>query len=163
MIVRYFDGVLPSPRAKGAEGKGAQETDWPAFAQQTVEQFARAMERLHLHEAAAAALALIRRIDGYINATEPFKVAKDESRRDELAAILSHCAEALRIASLLLWPLLPKKMEELWKAMGLTIDPRHDTLGDLTQWGPGPGTRFEKVMLFPRIEHPIEVTATQRT
>ncbi len=70
---------------------------------------------------------LAARVDSYINETRPFSIAKaldDEPiaggipNRVWLGAILYHCAEALRIASLFLYPAMPDKMAELWRDWG---------------------------------------------
>ena len=95
------------------------------------------------------------RSDAFINLTEPFKIAKDEARREELSAILYQCIEALRIASLLLWPVLPEKMEHLWSELGMEVDPSCGGLDELAVWGGlAPGTTIAKVALFPRMEQP---------
>src|SRR5262249_34096049 len=43
-------------------------------------------------------LRLVQEIDQFIEATQPFKLARDAARRDEVAAILYQCAETYRIA-----------------------------------------------------------------
>jgi methionyl-tRNA synthetase len=64
-------------------------------------------------------LLLIQEIDQFIEATAPFRLARDPARRDEVASILYQCAETYRIASLWLWPALPQKMEEVWRRLGI--------------------------------------------
>ena len=147
MIGKYFDGNVPS------SGSHIDGWDWPArCAEAKREAFAR-MADLDLAGAIAAAMQLVRDVDGFINATEPFKLAKDDSQRDRLAAILYQCLEAIRIASLLLWCVLPGKMEELWRALRLDIDPARDELEALAEWGGlTEGQPVEKVALFPRVE-----------
>lgn len=160
MMNKYFDGEVPrDPEPQiNADEQGLGGTDWRAVTAETVQTVNDAMERLELAEAVEATLALVRRVDGFINATEPFKLAKDEARRDELAAILYRCAEAVRIASLLLWPVLPSKMEELWRAFGLTISPNDGKLTELAQWGGlQPGTKLERLAMFPRVEQVVEI------
>ena len=113
------------------------------------------MKRLDLSSSISAAIGLVRKIDVFINLTEPFKLAKDESKSGELGAILYQCTEALRIASLLLWPVMPAKIEQLWQAIGLSIDPGADNLHELASWGGlQPGASVEKIALFPRLEAP---------
>ena len=64
----------------------------------------------------------------------------------------------MRIASLLLWCVMPGKMAELWEALGLAIDPAAGGLDSLAQWGGlEPGGAVTKVALFPRIEMPAAV------
>ena len=68
----------------------------------------------------AAALDLVRAVDAFIQQTEPFRLIKQQGQRERVGSILYHAAEALRIASLLLWPVLPNQVSELWQRMGLT-------------------------------------------
>jgi methionyl-tRNA synthetase len=153
MVSKYFDGEVPEDN-----GAAIGDVDWPRVSAETVKIVNEKMERMELAEAVEATLALVRRVDGFINATEPFKLAKDESKRDELAAILYRCAEAVRIASLLLWPVLPSKMEELWRAFGLEITPNDGKLAELAQWsGLQPGTKLQRLAMFPRVEQVVEI------
>ena len=99
MIGKYFDGVVPAD--PGIELAG---WDLAASASEAMDSWRAAMDRFALDRACEAGIGLLRTVDAFINATEPFKVAKDESRRTELEAILARCAEAVRIASLLLAP-----------------------------------------------------------
>ncbi len=154
MINKYFDGSVPSSSPQADE-------QWAGNARACVDRAQRTMEAFDIAGSIEAAMALVRQVDGYINQTEPFKLAKDETRREELSQILYQCAEAVRIASLLLWPVMPHKMAELWTAMELNIDPQAGGLHELTQWGGfKPGTRVQKVALFPRIDSPIETGAS---
>ncbi|HRP63834.1 MAG TPA: methionine--tRNA ligase [Phycisphaerales bacterium] len=154
MMGKYFDGVVPADT-----GTVIADHNWPVIAREAVEKACAATERLALQDAAAAALALVRRVDGFINTTEPFKLAKDESRRTELASILYQCAEAVRIASLLLWPILPSRMEDFWRAIGHRIEPNRGGLRELAAWGGlAAGTKVEKVALFPRVEAAMTTT-----
>jgi methionyl-tRNA synthetase len=108
----------------------------------------------------AKGVELVRRIDAYIEATQPFKLAKQAGRKREVAAILYECAETFRIASLWLWPAMPGKMEEVWRRLGL--GEYGDTLrergrGRLEAWcgwgGLPAGTQLDKgPPLFPRYD-----------
>ena len=155
MIVKYFDGAVPIEQSETVPT--SMRVDWPSVSSQVVKDASAAMEKFDLSGAAAAPMSLIRRVDAYINATEPFKVAKDESRTAELGTILYQCMESVRIASLLLWPVLPGKMEELWTALGCAAatNPSAGKLNDLARWGGmKSGTKLQKVALFPRVEAP---------
>jgi methionyl-tRNA synthetase len=152
MIGKYFGGQVPGEAPAGSRLTVADH-DWPALCAEAVSAAAAAMERLDLPGAAAAALGLIRKVDSFINRTEPYQMAKDDSRRDELSAILYQCLEAVRIASLLLWALIPGKVEQLWGALGLSIAPREGRLHELAAWGGlAPGSTVQKVALFPRVQ-----------
>jgi methionyl-tRNA synthetase len=97
-------------------------------------------------------MSLLREVDAFINRTEPFKVAKDPARRDELASILAQCAEAVRIAGVMMSPYLPAKMGELDAALaqGSTAAA---PFASRVAWGVlAPGTELSKCALFPRVE-----------
>lgn len=150
MIAKYFDGKAPDPAGVTAHAG----YDWPALASAAWESGMEKAGALDLSGALQEGLGLLRRVDGYINATEPFKVAKDESRRGELGAILYHCAEAIRAASLLLWPAMPGKIEELWRRWSCPVRVGVDRWSELARWGVlSPGAVIEKgEALFPRAD-----------
>ena len=150
MIAKSFDGKAPDPRGVTAHAGH----DWPALAAEAVSASDACLRAHDLAGAVQHGVALTRRVDGYINATEPFKIAKDPARRDELAAILYHCAEAIRVASLLLWPAMPAKIEDLWRRWSCPVRVGVDRVDHLAQWGGlRPGSAIEKGdALFPRAD-----------
>lgn len=160
MIGKYFDAVIPPEAAtdeRSEEVAGRSTTiagfDFPRLAADAVSRHARAMERFDLAGAVFEAMGLIRKVDAYINATEPFKLAKDPNNKPQLGSILYQCAESVRIASLLLAPVIQNRMADLWTALGLSIDPRRGGLSTLTRWGGlRPGAKVAKVALYPRVD-----------
>ncbi len=143
MVGKYFDGAMPEDAVNGGE--------WPARCAQAVAAWTAAIDELDLVAAANAPMALLRDVDAFINRTEPFKVAKDPARIGELASILAQCAEAVRIAGVLLEPFLPGKMAELDAALG-TPGGNARTFAQRTAWGAiAPGTKLAKCALFPRV------------
>jgi methionyl-tRNA synthetase len=61
-------------------------------------QVLKSIDSFDLPGAAEAALDLLRAVDAYIGATEPFQLAKQPGKAAELAAILYQCIEAIRIS-----------------------------------------------------------------
>ncbi len=120
--------------------------------------------RFNLREALARGTALVTEVDGYINTHRPFQIAKDMTEhaelRTDLGLVLYQCAEAVRIASLLLYPALPNKMGELWRHWHCSPlqDPDDPNSGfvapldELAEWGGEyslkPGQRIDK---FPAL------------
>jgi methionyl-tRNA synthetase len=144
MIGKYFDGTMPEDAQRGGE--------WPARCASAVADWTRAIDELDLVAAANAPMSLLREVDAFINRTEPFKVAKDPARRAELASILAQCAEAVRIAGVLLTPFLPAKMGELDAALA-QAGGAGTAFAARTAWGGlAPGTVLAKCALFPRVE-----------
>jgi len=145
MIAKYFGGSVPDP--KGTDTLVDGEYDWPLIIKATVDQALEYFDDLALDQAAKLGIDLASKVDGYINVTEPFRLAKkldeDPGNTDKLAAILYHCAEALRVATLLLSPAMPEKMAELWRTWSCEIltDPADANSGfvaplaELAAWG----------------------------
>ena len=153
MINRYCQGKVPSPDTKAEPNRCHQA------AEEFSARYAAAMNTLQLADAAAAGIDLVRAIDAYIEQTQPFKLAKDPSRSRDVATVLYNCAEAMRIGSLLLWPILPTKIEQLWQRIGCGdyADALKANRGDFDQWRQWgqmqPGTAISHDDgLFPRQE-----------
>ncbi|MFK7961877.1 MAG: methionine--tRNA ligase [Phycisphaerales bacterium] len=151
MITKYYDGVVPSEVVDG-ERMVVADHNWPVLVEDAVARAMSAMERFEPAVAVQEGMALVRVVDAFINDTAPFKIAKDETRRDELGAILYQCIEALRIANLLLEPVLPERSAEFLAAIGCE-PPAGGTFASLCGWGGlKPGTTVQKVALYPRVE-----------
>ena len=140
MTARYFEGKTPAP-ASGPDPL-AQEVA------RLVADHARAMDALKLGEAAQAALSIVAAVDLHIESTQPFKMAKDPALLPRVGEVLYRCAEALRIASVLLWPVMPGKCAEVWRRMGLGYaqrleagPPSADSTSCWTQWTAWGGLR----------------------
>jgi methionyl-tRNA synthetase len=146
MIAKYFEGKVP------AAGRGpATSFDWPAITSRAAGAAASAADSIDLAPALGQGVEVVRQVDGYINATEPFKLAKqieaDPGKREALAGILYNCAEGVRVASLLFAPAMPGRMAELWKRWNCAPRARA-SLAELCTWGGEhalqPGTAVEK-------------------
>jgi methionyl-tRNA synthetase len=94
--------------------------------------------------------ALVDATNRFIDVTEPFKLAKDPSRRDRLGAILYVCAEAVRLILAYLAPIMPASAAAGLAQLGL--GPEAINLVEAGRWGALPaGTRTGKAVgLFPR-------------
>jgi methionyl-tRNA synthetase len=126
MIDKYFGGKTPDAQGvltfEGSNGDAHSAFNWPNIVGAGKKSALAASERLELGHLVGAGAQLVREVDRYINVRTPFKLAKtvetNPKAKDELAAILYQCAEALRIASLFLSPAMPGKMGQLWAAWG---------------------------------------------
>lgn len=154
MINKYFDGKCPEAAVKVETNINYSHT-----AEEILGKYIAAGNVLDLSNAADAALSLVRAVDGYIEETSPFKLAKDESKLPEVATILYNCIEALRIASVLLWPYIPDQSEVFWERIGCseyatTLDNGVGELNKWCHWGQlQPGTDIQKGdALFPRYQ-----------
>jgi methionyl-tRNA synthetase len=145
MIGRYFDGTVAEP---GLTLEEAEPVMLSADALNT--RAGSLMDSFQLHAYLEAVMDLVDRTNKFIEATEPFRLAKDESQRDRLASILYTCAEAVRIILLYLCPVMPETCKTGLSALG--NPPEKGPLRQAGAWGQLPvGTNVEKIdPLFPR-------------
>jgi methionyl-tRNA synthetase len=139
MVVKYREGKVPPPPDDGLDRE----------VEATLERFHKAMEALKVHEALAAAMDLAREGNGYVETREPWAQAKDPGQAGELDRTLATLVRTLAVVTSLLYPVMPGKMEELARTLGLEQVPdiesaRKAALEGL-QVAKGPG-------LFPRTE-----------
>ncbi|AWB45120.1 methionine--tRNA ligase [Paenibacillus sp. CAA11] len=154
MLQRYFDGVVPAYRPNLTP----YDADLTETARRTVEKVEEVMERMEFSIALTSIGQLISRTNKYIDETQPWVLAKDEAKREELASVMVHLVEALRIAAILLQPFLTQSPAKIWQQLGIAQ-------GELTAWesaksfGLTPaGTRVEQgEPIFPRLDVAEEV------
>jgi methionyl-tRNA synthetase len=156
MIAKYFDGKVPEPPAETGGVDAELGPTWPKWRAFVAEHSAAAVahaDRVEVDKALAAAMAISNAVDGFINDTAPFKLAKDEANMPQVAAILYQCAEALRVACTLLSPAMPNTMAVAIERLGFTVDAT-DSFEELIEWGRlTPGKHVTKgEALFPRAD-----------
>lgn len=154
MIGKYFDGELPAYRPNVTP----YDAELSELAQQTVRKVEEVMENLEFSVALTTINAFIGRTNKYIDETQPWVLAKDEAKREELASVMVHLAESLRITSILLQPFLTQAPARIWAQLG--IEP-----GELTSWESAKsfglipvGTKLGKgEPIFPRLDADQEI------
>ncbi len=158
MIEKYFGGVLPAAdTASMPISASAGAPSWSAFTAAASDATIKHYAEFELAEASERALSIVRAVDALINETQPFKLAKDPARLPEVARILGACAEGVRIAAVLLSPVMPSKCAEVLAAYGSPLDPA-STLSNAARWGGlKAGTTVAKCAPFMRVEAPVVV------
>ena len=91
------------------------------------------MDRFALEEGAAAAFRIVDAANEYIAETEPWALARDERNASRLSQVLFDVAEALRVAAILLLPIIPKSAAEILRRVGETTPADRLTL-DAAAW-----------------------------
>ncbi len=86
--------------------------------EQAVADYRSAMDRFALHEGAAAAFRLIDGANEFIAATAPWALAKDPESADRLSQVLFDAVEAIRLAAVLLSPIMPGSSREILRRVG---------------------------------------------
>ncbi len=118
-----------------------------------------AYDQLQLTRATAAAWTIISTCNEQIQHREPWKMAKDEARLQELATFLYGVLEAVRIAVVLLSPVIPGKAADCLRALG--VESSELLVPAATEWGAlRAGAPLERpAPLFPRIDQLVENSA----
>ncbi len=80
----------------------------------------------------------IAKIDKFLSDAKPWNLAKEESQRETLEAVLYRATESLRWFCVLLYPVMPQATSEIYTQIGLTddianIDPSGLKYGELKQ------------------------------
>lgn len=168
MVHKYFDGTVPATcngefgfpdgsslqtALKALENAGKAVDDptrtynFQEFINEATTNAIDALAKVDLETMLDSARSIVRYVDDFISYCAPFTLAKQLDTLDDgthaLQSILYSCAEALRIASLLLSSAMPEKMAELWRNWSCNhlTDPNDANspfvapLTELAQWG----------------------------
>ncbi|ENQ3080792.1 methionine--tRNA ligase [Bacillus multifaciens] len=154
MIDKYFDGEIPAYKANETDFDEALVT----FAKDTLQKVEDAMENMEFSVALSTIWQLVSRTNKYIDETQPWVLAKDESNREKLASVMAHLAEMLRQTAILLMPFLTETPGKIFEQIGIT-DEEYKTWNSLSTIGCIPaGTKVVKGQpVFPRLEVEVEV------
>jgi methionyl-tRNA synthetase len=109
---------------------------------------------VRLQPALAAVWDVVARANQYLVEKQPWKLAKDDARRDELGSVLYAAAETLRILAIAIHPIMPSAAARLWKQLGIDQPLGEQRLPVAARWGGlAPGTITTKGdSLFPRLD-----------
>ena len=140
MIGRYRDGVVPE-----AEPAADLAADFDGLTEQVCER----LDAVEVTAALGAIWERVRRLNRYVQDSEPWQLAKDPVNAARLNTILYSVAEGLRVVSLLLHPFVPAAAEKLLTALG-----QEDRSLESARFGAeGGGARIgELAPLFPKVE-----------
>lgn len=152
MMTKYFGGHIPAY----AGDVNPQDQELRSLAGFTIDRYEQAFEDLKITDAFIAVFELISRANKYIDETMPWALAKDETKKKELASVMSHLANVLWIAGVMLQPVLVHAPKALFTQLGV---PEHlqqydqirsfGALGDVDVCKGNP--------LFPRLDPAVEV------
>ncbi len=116
MTIKYFDGVVPTPA--GEEGTDAELKAAVAHA---VEASKAAFGSFRIADGLAEIFTMLRRANKYIDETMPWALAKDESQRARLATVLYNLLETIRVAAVLLTPMLPSTADRIFAELATDV------------------------------------------
>ncbi|MGG1289995.1 methionine--tRNA ligase [Bacillus smithii] len=155
MINKYFDGRIPA--YKGSESE--YERQLLEANKETVEKYEEAMENMQFSVALTVVWQLISRTNKFIDETQPWILAKEEDKREELASVMVHLAESLRRVAVLLKPFLTTAPKKIFEQLNLSTE-QFTSWESLETFGVIPdGTKVVEKgePIFPRLDIDEEV------
>jgi methionyl-tRNA synthetase len=136
----------------------------PGVVEQAVARYRTAMDVLALHEGAAAAFQIVDAANEYIAETAPWALARDPASADRLSGVLFDVAEAVRVAAVLLLPVMPSSCAAILRRVGERTPPAELRLDQDARWRvEGEREMVKGPALWPRSEAAAESRATAAT
>ena len=145
MVNKYFDGVVTNTKVVDDI-----DNDFINMAVNLKDKVDEQMEELRVADSLDSIFELYRRCNKYIDETEPWVLAKDESKLDRLNTVLYNLIEAIRFGTVLLNAYLPDTSEKIFEQLNTNYT-TYDTLDKFGYYKSGNKVRKTEV-LFKRIE-----------
>ena len=156
MAQKYFEGKL----AVGGEC-AELDCELKRLADEVVKNYATQMDSYQFSVALNEAFRLINRANKYIDETTPWILAKSEETMPRLLTVLKNLCECIRIAAILITPVMPTTAEAIFNQLNVpaearTWDARCYCSASETQWN-----TTVAAPLFPRIDMEKELAALE--
>lgn len=155
MINKYFDGIIPT--------ENLQSTEFDAALKEQAEsvriKYEESMEKMQFSVVLADIWTLVSRTNKYIDETQPWVLAKEESDKPKLGAVMRNLAESLHQIAVMLQPFMTSTPKQIIEQLGLddkflaweTIETFGNTI-------PANIKVVEKgIPIFPRLESEVEI------
>jgi methionyl-tRNA synthetase len=143
MIKQYRQGLIP-------QGGESPISD---VAGATIAAAIEAFDNFEFSRGLEQVWSMLGAVDKYIVEQAPWKLVKQADAQDQLSTTLYTAAEALRIATVLLYPVIPDSAEKIWGQLGMTSKLEDVQLSGLA-WGQlEAGQKIGEISgVFPRID-----------
>ncbi|WP_456959528.1 methionine--tRNA ligase [Lysinibacillus sp. TE18511] len=155
MINKYFDGIIPA--------ENLQSTEFDAALKEQAEsvriKYEESMEKMQFSVVLADLWTLVSRTNKYIDETQPWVLAKEESDKPKLGAVMRNLAESLHQIAVMLQPFMTSTPKRILEQLGL--DDKFlawDTIETFGNTIPANIKVVEKgIPIFPRLESEVEI------
>ena len=154
MIEKYCDGIVPD-----AVSDDDFSCDLKNIAITAADKVSDQMDKFAYNMALEEIWILIRRANKYVDEMEPWVLAKDPEKKEELDACMNYLAEALRIVSVLIHPFMHTTSARMRAQLGLEEEVVWE---DAYEFTGSEGCKVEKgEVLFPRLDIEKELAALE--
>ncbi|MBC1402370.1 methionine--tRNA ligase [Listeria booriae] len=159
MINKYFDGEIPAYQGHVTPFDAELEN----FKDNVLKEYETNIETMQFSVVLSQLWTLVSRTNKYIDETAPWVLAKEDDKRDELASVMTHLAENLRIIAVMLKPFLTQCPEGIFTQLGVEDESLKDW-ASISGYGKIPtGTKVvaKGTPIFPRLDAAEEVAYIQ--
>ena len=146
MTNKYFGGIVAD--------KGAAEPvddDLKAVVTAAYDKVEAKMDELRVADALTEIFGVFKRLNKYIDETEPWILARDEAKKDRLATVLYNLTEGIVIGTSLLAPFLPTTGAKVMEMLRTELRD-FDTLGEFGKYPSGTKVTEKPQILFARLD-----------
>ena len=146
MTNKYFGGIVAD--------KGAAEPvddDLKAVVTAAYDKVEAKMDELRAADALTEIFGVFKRLNKYIDETEPWILARDEAKKDRLATVLYNLTEGIVIGTSLLAPFLPTTGAKVMEMLRTELRD-FDTLGEFGKYPSGTKVTEKPQILFARLD-----------
>ena len=154
MLVKYFPEGLPEERESAALDQEILDQASKSF-----EEASQALDKLDISDALEAIWVFIRRLNKYIDESEPWVLAKDESKKARLAEVMYQLLDGLRRVAIMIAPFMPETSEEMEVQLGIKREKRAKDCSSLAWEDAAKAANYPTNMplekgaaLFPRLD-----------
>ena len=152
MINKYFGGEIPAY----VENVTDFDADLAAVVADSLAQYHKQMNAVDYPRALEAVWNIISRTNKYIDETAPWVLAKDDTKIDELAAVMAHLVASLRVVAHLIQPFMMTTSNVIMEQLGLGADFDLENL-DLAGLPTGIKVVTKGTPIFPRLDMDEEI------
>ena len=150
MVEKYRGGVVPA-----ADVREEVDADLMSVQQETPKTLAACMEHYDFQNGLEAIWTLIRRSNKYIDETEPWSLAKEETKAGRLDTVLYRLCDSLRTVATLLIPFMPDTAPRMLEQLGIERE-AYELAGEPDRFPAGTSVHKGEA-LFPRLDIDKEV------
>ncbi len=146
MSNKYFDGVVAD--------RGAAEPvddELKAVCTGAYKEVEEDVAELRMADALTEIFTVYKRLNKYIDETEPWVLARDEAKSDRLATVLYNLSEGIMMATSLLAPFMPETADRISEQLCTGLYD-FETLGEFGQFVSGTKVDPDPAILFARLD-----------
>jgi methionyl-tRNA synthetase len=157
MINKYEGGLVIADNGETTEF----DADLEKTAQAAITEFKDLMNQMHFSDALKAIWKLVSRANKYIDETQPWILAKDETKGAQLVDVMSHLAKSLRVIAGLLQPIMTKAPVEMMRQLGIEGDNLQISALEFNDFPTTAHVVAKGEPIFPRLDVEQEVAFIQ--